>query len=369
MLLLALELAIAPLLIPQSVGCGETKLVASGASLVANVGISVALSGDTAVIGAAYDDHAGGIGAGSAYVFVRDGTGWTQEAKLVASDAAAYDNFGYSVSLSGDTAVVGALGDDHAGGFAAGSAYVFVRSGTVWTQQAKLVASDYAAEDQFGSGVSISGDTAVIGAQRDDHAGEQTAGSAYVFVRSGTVWTQQAKLVASDPAVGDQFGSGVSISGDTAVIGAQLDDQAGELDAGSAYVFVRSGTSWTQQAKLVASDAAAADRLGISVAVAGDTAAVGARADDHVGGVDAGSAYVFVRTGTVWTQQAKLVASDAAANDWFGFSIALSGDSAVIGAVYDDHTGGTNAGSAYLFVRSRTVWTQEAKLVASDARF
>ena len=157
-------------------------------------------------------------------------------AKLLASDAAMDDLFGFSVSFSGDTALIGAMYDSHAGGTSAGSAYIFVRSAGVWTQQAKLTASDAAASDYFGISVSVSGDTAVIGASGDDDA-DASSGSAYVFVRSGGVWTQQAKLAASDAAASDYFGHSVSVSGDTAVIGAYYDDHAGGIGAGSAYVF------------------------------------------------------------------------------------------------------------------------------------
>ena len=213
----------------------------------------------------------------------------TEVAKLTASDAAAFDFFGESVSISGDTALVGAPLDDDAGSDS-GSASVFVRSGTTWTQQAKLTAGDAAALDQFGESVSISGDTAVVGAFGDDDAGVNS-GSAYVFVRSGTTWTQQAKLTASDAAAGDQFGRSVSISGDTALVGAVGDDDAGS-DSGSAYVFVRSGTTWTQQSKLTAGDAAAFDFFGFSVSISGDTVLVGAQGDDDAG-TASGSAYIF----------------------------------------------------------------------------
>ncbi len=222
------------------------------------------------------------------------------EQKLTALDAAVNDRFGISVSVSGDTAVIGTYGDDSY----SGSAYVFIRSGGTWTQQAKLTALDAAAGDRFGTSVSVSGDTAVIGAYNDDGG----TGSAYVFVRSGTTWTQQVKLTASDAAADDLFGYSVSVSGDTAVVAARYDDGIG-TNSGSAYVFVRSGTTWTQQAKFTASDAAAQDYFGTSVSVSGDTAVIGAYNDD--GGT--GSAYVFVRSGTTWTQQAKLTASDAAA--------------------------------------------------------
>ena len=361
-----LAMAAAP---PASGQCDPqelAKLLASDAATDDRFGLSVSMSGNTAVIGASYDDHAGGIDAGSAYVFVRSGSVWTQQAKLTASDAAADDYFGVSVSISGDTAVVGASLHDHAGGAAAGSAYVFVNSNGIWTEQAKLTASDAAAGDNFGYSVSVSGDTAVIGAYGDDHAGKTDAGSVYVFVRSGGIWTHQAKLTASDAGASDRFGWSVSVSGDTAVIGAPYDREVWSW-AGSAYVFVRSGGVWTQQARLAASDAAADDRFGRSVSVSDDTAVIGAYYDDHAGGTDAGSAYVFVRSGGVWTQQAKLTASDAAAGDLLGRSVSVSGDTAVVSADLDDHTGGTDAGSAYVFVRSSGLWTQRAKITASDS--
>ncbi len=169
------------------------------------------------------------------------------EFKLTASDAAAGDVFGFSVALSGDTALVGAVGDDDAGSFS-GSAYVFVRSGTSWIQQAKLTASDAASNDIFGGSVALIGDTALVGAAGDDDAGS-VSGSAYVFVRSGTTWTEQAKLTASDAAAGDRFGIAVALNGSTALVVAPNDDDAA-FSSGSAYVFVRSGTTWSQQAKL-----------------------------------------------------------------------------------------------------------------------
>src|SRR6185503_19688910 len=192
------------------------------------------------------------------------------------SDAAAGDLFGDSVAVSGDTAVVGAIGDDD-GGTSSGSAYVFVRSAGVWSQQQKLTASDALAGDEFGYSVAVSGDTAVVGARSDSDAGT-FSGSAYVFVRSAGVWSQQQKLTASDAAAGDFFGFSVAVSGDTAVVGAIFDDDAGS-GSGSAYVFVRSAGVWSQQQKLTASDAAASDSFGASVAVSGDTAVVGASFD------------------------------------------------------------------------------------------
>jgi hypothetical protein len=342
----------------------EDKLTAADGATNDLFGISVSVSGDTAVVGAYFDDVAG-LDSGSAYVFTRSSGGWMQQAKLTAADAAASDSFGVSVSVSGDTAVVGAHRDDDAGGNPdSGSAYVFTRSGGVWTQQAKLTAADAAFFDLFGISVSVSGDTAVVGALGDDDAGTDS-GSAYVFTRSGGVWTQQAKLTAADAAAFDQFGISVSVSGDTAVVGAHGDDDAA-TSSGSAYVFTRSSGVWTQQAKLTAADPGANDQFGVSVSLSDDTVVVGAYFNNDAG-PDSGSAYVFTRSGGVWTQQAKLTAADAAAFDQFGISVSVSGDTMVVGANLDDHAGGTNAGSAYVFTRTGGVWTQQAKRTAADA--
>ncbi len=326
-------------------------------------GSSVALSGDTVVVGAPFDEIGANSNQGSAYVFTRSGTTWNFQQKLLASDGAASDEFGRSVALSGDTAVVGAFGDDIGANTQQGSAYVFTRSGTFWTQQQpKLMASDGAAFDLFGYSVALSGDTAVVAAYGDDNA----RGSAYVFTRSGTVWTQQAKLTAIDGAATDFFGISVALSSDTVLVGACFDEIGTNAKQGSAYVFVRSGTVWTQQQKLTASDGTGGDLFGISVALSGDAAVVGADEDFIGANADQGSAYVFVHSGTVWTQQQKLTAPDGAASDFFGNSVALSGDTVVVGAIGDDIGTNGNQGSAYVFTRSGTVWTQQQKLTASD---
>jgi len=334
------------------------KLLASDGAANDCFGYCVSLDGNTALIGA--PEGSNGHDPGAAYVFTRTGTTWTMQQKLTASDGAADDSFGVGVSLVGDIALIGANWDDD-NGADSGSAYIFARTGTTWTQQQKLLASDGAAGDWFGWVVSLDGDTALVGAPQNDDNGNNS-GSAYVFTRSGTTWTQQAKLTASDGAAGDRFSDyAVDLEGDTAIIGACYNDDNG-TDSGSAYVFTRTGTTWTQQTKLLATDASAGDNFGCFVSLYGDTALIGACAFDFS---NPGSAYVFTRTGTTWTQQAKLTASDGAAGDWFGTCVSLSGDTALIGAVLDnDH--GHWSGSAYVFTRTGTTWTQEAKLLASD---
>lgn len=340
------------------------RLMASDASAQDYFGISVSISGDTAVVGAWNDDHSGRFDAGSAYVYVRNGENWTQQAKLIASDPGDADYFGYSVSVSGDTAVIGAWKD----GFfnLPGAAYVFVRSAGVWTQQAKLLPSDGAADDQFGYSVALDGDTAVIGSPSDNHAAGADAGSAYVFTRAGASWTQRTKMIAPDAAANDGFGRRVALDGDTVLVGSWLDDHAGGDAAGSAYIYVGTNGMWSFEAKLTASDAAAGDNFGASVGISGDTAVIGASRDDHVSGSDAGSAYVFVRSAGVWSQQAKLVSSDSVADDRFGDAVSVAGDVAVIGAPFDDHGAGTNAGTAYIYLRSGSTWLKRARFRGTD---
>ena len=342
----------------------KLKLMASDGEEY-DLGGSVALSGDYALVGAESDQNDDGEHSGAAYVFVRDGTSWSLQAKLVASDGARSDKIGTSVALSGEYALVGAERDDTDGGSWSGSAYVFVRDGTSWSQQSKLLASDGAEYDYFGNSVAISGDYALVGAEGDDTDGGDDSGSAYVFVRNGTSWSQQSKLVASDGAEYDYFGTSVALLGDYALVGVPVKahPQYGyHRGPGSAYVFVRNGVSWSQQAKLVASDSAYTygTSFGASVALSGNYALVGAaRGDGNVW--DSGSAYVFVRDGTSWSQQAKLVATDGAEDDGFGYSVALSGDYALVGAYHY----GSAYSSAYVFVRKGTSWSQQAKLEPS----
>jgi hypothetical protein len=309
---------------------------------------------------------------GAAYPLVVDPL--VQSAKLTADDAAAGDRFGVSVSISGDLALVGANYDDD-GGSDSGAAYIFARDqGGVdnWGQVKKLIAGDAAAGDFFGVSVSISGDLAVVGANYDDDGGS-SSGSAYIFARNqgGTDnWGQVAKLIADDSAANEEFGYSVSISGGLALVGAWGDDD-GSSDLGAAYIFAQDqggADNWGQVAKLTAGDAAAGDYFGVSVSISGDLAVVGAHGDDDGGG-NSGSAYIFARDqgGTDnWGQVRKITAGDAAAGDFFGVSVSISGDLAVVGA-YGDGDGGGYSGSAYSFARDQggtDNWGQVRKLIA-----
>jgi hypothetical protein len=337
----------------------EKKLLASDGQEGDNFGCYASLSGDTALIGAWLDGD-NGYHSGSAYVFIRNNTTWTQQAKLLPSDGEEDNLFGWSVSLDNDTALIGAYWDDD-NGDKSGSAYVFTRNGTKWTQQAKLLASDGTIMDYFGYSVSLSGNTACISAPIDDDNGD-ASGSAYIFTRTGSNWTQQAKLIAADGANGDNFGFRVFLAGNTALIGAQADDDV----RGSAYVFTRANTTWTQEAKLLASDGQSDDFFGYFVSLSDDTALIGAPGDSDYGD-SSGSAYVFTRTATTWTQQQKLLPKDGYGWDYFGYACSVSGDTAIVSAPQDDDKG-EDSGSAYVFTRTDTTWTQKQKLLASDGQ-
>jgi hypothetical protein len=268
---------------------------------------------------------------GSAYIFTRTGTTWTQQAKLIPLDGIVSDEFGFSVSISGDTALIGA---SYAGNAWSGLAYVFKRTGTTWAQEAELSASDGQPEDQFGWSVAISGDTAVVGSVYD----ENRTGSTYVYTRTGSTWTEQQKLTASDAALEDAFGVSVAIDQDTIIVGAGWKDTF----IGAAYIYKRSGTTWTQEAKINASDGTNGNEFGMAVSISGDLVAVGARFVNTW----TGAAYIYSRTGTTWTEEARINASDGEYFDQFGWSIAIDGNYVIAGA-----PGETSpyTGAAYIF--------------------
>jgi hypothetical protein len=359
-------------------------------------GCAVSIFGDYAIVGAEFEDEddkgaSPMLNAGSAYIFKNIAGKWTQQQKIVANDRTQGDFFGHSVSISGNYAIVGAHHEDHdltGNGYrsAAGSAYIFENKNGVWTQIQKVIASDREESDQFGVVVSIDGDYAVVGAHQEDenvNSGDsmQNAGSAYVFKNTSGTWAQLQKIVASDRGTEDKFGFAVSISGDYLVVGAlfESEDEAGGNKmwySGSAYVFKNNSGNWSQVKKIVASDRAAEDLFGSSVAISGNYMIIGAYADDE----DAtgkntfdgsGSAYIFKNNAGNWVQLNKIVASDRSYVDRFGEAVAISGDYAIVGAFFEsqDAAGGntlTSSGSAYIFKNNAGSWKQVNKIVASD---
>lgn len=311
-------------------------------------GHSVAINsnGTTAVVGAPNAENTSGVLTGVVYIFTRSGTTWTLQKKIQASDGANGDLFGSSVATSqdGNTILIG-TGKASNNGFV----YAFTRSGSLWSQQAKLSASDGAVGDLFGKNsvaLSSDGNTAVISASGDD----SSKGSAYIFTRTGSAWTQQSKLIASDGVASDLFSISVSISGDgnTVAIGASGDDSS----KGSVYIFTKSGSTWTQQTKITSTDSAASDEFGISVSLTTDAEAIliGARSNDISGVSDTGAAYIFNKAGSSWIQLNKLNHATRAANDAFGSSVAIAGNGSAA-VIYAPQTGTslTGAGLVYYF--------------------
>ena len=334
------------------------------ADLAANdhFGNSVSIDGNYAIVGSMLDDD-NGNNSGSAYILHWTGTTWVQQQKLTGSNGS---GFGASVYIKGDHAIVGSVWDGPGGVSMAGSASIFKFNGTSWVQEAYITASDKAGSDYFGTAVSIDGDYAIVGVRADDNAAGPDAGGAYIFHWTGTEWVQQAKLTASDGAGQDYFGNSVSINGgEYAVVGAVLNDDQGTGDSGAVYIFHRNGATWEQQVKLTAWDKGWGDNFGDSVAKDGDYLVVGASGDDTPAGANAGSVYIFHWNGTTWENQARLMASDGASNDYFGSKVAINGDYVVVGSPNDDTSAGTDAGSVYVFKRDGTHWAEQSHFIPS----
>ncbi len=344
----------------------QAEITASDGAASDLFGFSVALEGSTLAVCARDADVNGVSNQGAAYIFTRGSNNtWTQTQKITASDGAADDMFGYTVDLEGDTLVIGVDDDDIGTNPNQGSIYVYTKSGSEWRLQQKMTASDGAADDHFAFPISVDGETIVAGSYEATVSGRGFQGAAYVFVRSGSTWTEQAKLTSSDGASMDFFGLGAAIQGDTVAIGAATADVGGETDQGAAYIFKRTGTTWSQQAKLVGSDSDREDNLGRALNLSGNTLVVGARNATVSGRSQQGAAYVFVESGGNWSQQAKLTASDGQTGDTFGDYVSIDGDRIVVFASKAG-TGASGNGSLYIFERSGSSWTEVAKVTNID---
>ncbi len=337
----------------------DAKILTEELDPYGTVGWATSISGDTFITGA-FRAASSWPHAGSAYVFVRSGSAWVQEATLEPSDGGHNDFFGYRVGISGDTAVVGSpfKSSDR------GAAYVFERSGTAWSEVIKLPPGWPEIDDNFGRAVAIDGDTIVVGAPNSNHGGYYSAGSVEVYVRSGSTWSREAVLIAAVLPSG-RLGWSVAISGDTIVAGA-VSHSGAETYTGGAYVFVRSGTTWSEEALISPSDLSYADNFGYTVAIDGETALIGAPGDDDVA-PDAGALHVFTRSGSSWTRQAKLTSSDLGATSALGTSVSIHGDNALGGAAYAD-IGGADSGAAYLFTRTGSTWAVVEEFAPADGR-
>ncbi len=338
------------------------KLIADDAAADDEFGFSVTASGKTAIIGAPYESAGGHTRSGSAYVIRETNGEWQQVAKLSPNDASGHDNFGTSVSISGETAVIGSIHDDDIA-HDNGSAYIFRVINGVWTQIAKLSADDAATNDYFGTSVATSGDLALIGAPENDDAGSKS-GSAYIFGEVDGIWRQISKLTADDAAEDDRFGHSVAISGETAVIGAYRGSKDGVNQSGSAYVFRRTDGEWIQIAELTADDAAPLDRFGFSVAISEATIVIGSPRHS-AGQLESGSVYIFSEIDGAWEQISKLSPDDPALAAEFGYRVSILKNYVVIGVPHDNEFGG-RSGSVYVFGKSDVAWQQIVKLTPND---
>ena len=331
------------------------KLLASDGSLNDRFGCSAEINGYDAIIGAYFDDVSAQANAGSAYVFTYGGASWTQQAKLTASDAQSNDEFGWSVSIDGDYAIVGAHKEDGSG-TDRGAAYIFYRSGSSWSQQQKLTPGDAEDGDYFGKSVSIDGEYAIVGAPGKS----SNQGFSYIFKRTGGVWTQMTKVGATGS---NKLGWSVSIDGAFVIMGAYGTNS----NTGAAHIYELVGTSWYGRGALTASDGTISDLFGISVAIDGDYAICGAPGHD-LGSGSEGATYLFEKPTTGWTDMTetqKITASDAAGGDGFGRSVSVDGDYAIVTAPDEDGSG-TARGAAYIFKRGSSTWSEVAKVIASD---
>ncbi len=365
----------------------QTAELTESADFQANdrAGREVSISGNTIVVSSEGDSD-NGFDAGAAYVYLRNDAGtsidpsddtWEKQAKLIGSDTVAGDGFGHAVEIQGDTLVIGAFQSDKAGNGSTGAVYVFERTGSTWTEVAKLTASDGVAGDQFGTEVAIDGDTIVATAFQNLNVGNGN-GAAYVFAKPSGGWsgslTETAKLVSSDFALGDRFGRSVDVVGDTILIGADQRDTG----SGRAYVFQRndngtpidaSDDQWLEQAVLLASDGAAGDQFGSIVVMDGARALITSIRDDIGGVVDAGSAYVFEQqTDGAWIETAKLTASDPGTSDEFGRGADIEGNLIVVGA-WSGEIEIADSGSVYFFEqRSDGTWAEQGEVTSNDAK-
>jgi len=326
------------------INLNETKLTASDGEPHDFFGTSVSINGDTAIIGAPYDDE-GNIrtNSGSAYVFTRIDDTWVETQKLTPADGKSEDQFGKIVSISGDTAIIGAI--RLIIGTYKTSVYVFTRIDDTWVETQKLTSSDEDPNDFFSLAAYISGDTAIIGAPYDDNEEGIKSGSAYVFTRIDDTWVETQKLTPADGETSENFGRSVSISDDIVLIGGY----------GCAYFFERTGDTWAETQKITASNLSVINNFGHSVSISGDTAVI----------EECWTMYIFTRINNTWVQHEKIIPLDLDTTNFIDVSISKSGDTAILGGDYDESFE-EYSGFAYVFNRYNDRWVQQQKLTSSD---
>ena len=339
----------------------------TGSTILTNemFGSSVAIDGDTAIIGAIFHEGVG-INSGVAYIFERTGTTWSESVELLSSDEDEDDRFGWSSALSGDLAVVSARYNADAG-YGSGSAYVFERVAGVWSETAKLVASEEKNNDFFGNSITVDGNTIVVGSTGQDGV-QFDSGAAYVFEKVGGVWTQTSILKSDSPQMGDNLGSRLSLNdadGYLAVSARGIDGVAANV--GGVFVYERVGGVWSQAALLTPADGGTSDIFGSSVSIDGNTLAIGSALHDG-NGTDAGAVYMYERIAGTWTFTQKIVATNGVTLDYFGASVSVSGDNLLLGAWGDDGAG-FNVGRVYKYQRLGAEWFETSQLVSGGSTF
>ncbi len=330
----------------------EQKVTASDGGNGDYFGTSVSIDRDTAVVGARYSDN----DRGSAYIYEFIDDSWIEQQKIIPSNPDQVEYFGLSTSIDNDTILIGAYSKDD--NLSAGWVYVFQKSENQWIEQQRLNSSDGLALD-FGKSVAISGDTALIGAD-----GDGSEGAAYIFYRSNGSWIETQKLIPSTSPPNSAFGSSVSIDGDTAAVGAPGDDFNGEGDFGSVYFFKKSDGAWVQEQKISPDDVEAYDMFGGAIAIEGDVAVIGSEYDDD-NGANSGSAYIFNQINGDWIQKQKLLANDGDQWDYFGKDVSVDGNTIVIGSI-GDRDDDSPQGGAYIYLYSDSLWTEKGKVTPFD---
>lgn len=341
----------------------EAKLLPDDGAAGDLFGYSVSIDGNYAAVGAYAADTEKGIDGGAVYVFRRSGDRWLLEDKIIPSDGISQLHFGSSVAINGSRLVVGAPWDDDKGAYS-GSAYVYERINNTWSLDKKLVASDGQSMDSFGQSVAIYADHIIVGASGDDVGARIDAGSAYIFKDTDEGWVEEEKLLPETGATQDYFGFAVSITDSAVIVGAPSYDGL-YVDSGAAYIFALGQSGWTQKALLTAPNDSLGDFFGRSVAISDSTALVGAFKKDSGDLQDTGAAYLYEFRNGEWSQVLKLVDDNAEAEDWFGYSVSVRGIYATVGAP-QNRGNGVVSGAAFLYQRGEAGWQQKAKLVPSD---
>jgi hypothetical protein len=334
----------------------QTQITDSNPSQNDQFGFSVAISGDYAIVGAPEKTVNGFTSAGAAYIYFWDGANWEQQKILTIIDPVQGDEFGCSVAISGDYAIVGARWRTENTTSSTGAVYIYIRSETDWTKQSIITGSTVTQNEQFGWSVAISGDYIIVGVPKKDIFGFIDAGIVYMYIRDGLNWTEQQIIISINAAQYEQFGYSVAISGDYAIIGAVGTTVGNVAYTGSAYVYFWNGTDWTNEEQLIADVRGTSDLFGWSVAITSGYAIVGAPGKN----TNTGAAYIYIMSGiNNWTLQKTLTANTPAQNDKFGHSVSISGDYAIVGVIRENVNVVTDAGAAYIYFWNGTEWTEQ----------